>query len=276
MTGVLVFFSACYKDNIKQKPAWSKFFTERGIDSACFEVYDNTHDQVFVYNLERASKRVSPASTFKIVNSLIALETNIAPDVDYLIKWDGITRWNERWNQDLDMKAAFEYSAVPYYQALAKKIGRDTMQHFLDTLRYGNKNIGDSIHTFWLDESLLVSPDEQVGFLKRLYFDKLPLSKRSQRLVRSLMLRDKNDEYKLSYKTGTHDNGKNYICHLVGYLEKIEKQKNVETGQSETNYRPYFFALSFETTDKNIDLQQSVEDRVAITKAIFRDLEIIK
>lgn len=268
--------SSCYKDNIKHKPEWGKFFTDRGIDSASFEVYDNTHDQVFVYNLDRASRPVSPASTFKIVNSLIALETNLAPDIDYVIKWDGVEHSNKNWNQDLDMKAAFEYSAVPYYQALARKIGRDTMQHFLDTLRYGNKNIGDTVDMFWLDGSLLVTPDEQVGFLKRMYFDKLPLSKRSQRLVRSLMLHEKNDEYKLYYKTGTSDNGDNYICHLVGFLEKIENQKNVETGSGETNYRPYFFSMSFETKDKNVDFEQNIKDRVEISKEIFRDLEFIK
>lgn len=273
---LVILASSCYKDNIKKKPEWSKFFTERGIDSACFEVYDNTHDQVFIYNLDRASRRMTPASTFKIVSSLIALETNIAPDIDYKIKWDGTNRTNENTNQDLDMKAAFDYSATWYFQELLEKIGRDTVQHYLDTLRYGNKMIGDTLTKISYGNDLLVTPDEQVGFLKRMYFDKLPLSKRSQRLVRSLMLHEKNDEYKLSYKTGTADNGKNYICHLVGYLEKVEVQNNVETGAEETNYRPYFFSMSFETKDKNIDFEKNIEDRVAITKDIFRDLEIIK
>ncbi len=276
IASIIFMASSCYKDNIKKKPEWSKFFTERGIDSACFEVYDNTHDQVFVYNLDRASRQFSPASTFKIFNSLVALETNLAPDIDYIIKWDGVERWNKNWNQDLDMKAAFEYSAVPYYQALARKIGRDTMQHYLDTMNYGNKTIGDSIDQFWLDGSLQITPDEQVGFLKRMYFDKLPLSKRSQRLVRSLMLHEVTDDYKLSYKTGTYSVGEKYICHLVGYLEKIEIQKNVETKQEETNFRPYFFSMSFETKDKNVDFDKNIADRVAITKDIFRNLDIIK
>ena len=273
---LLITASSCYKDNIHKKPEWGKFFTERGIDSACFEVYDNTHDQVFVYNLERASRRVSPASTFKIVSSLIALETNIAPDIDYTIKWDGVMRDNQNANQDLDMKAAFDYSATWYFQELLEKIGRDTVQHYLDTLRYGNKIIGDTLTKISYGNDLKITPDEQVGFLKRMYFDKLPLSKRSQRLVRSIMLHEKNEEYKLSYKTGTYNNGDNYICHLVGYLEKVEIQKNVETGAEETNYRPYFFSQSFETKDKNIDFAQNVKDRVEITKAIFKDLEIIK
>ena len=277
IASMLVLSTSCYKDNIHKKPEWSKYFTERGIDSACFEVYDNTHDQVFVYNLERASRRFSPASTFKIFNSLVGLETNLAPDIDYIIKWDGVERWNKDWNQDLDMKAAFEYSSVPYYQALARKIGRDTMQHYLDTMRYGNKQIGSRVDTFWIDGSLQISPDEQVGFLKRMYFDKLPLSKRSQRLVRTLMLHEKNDAYRLYYKTGTmptdHDT---YICQLVGFLEKVEIQQNVETKQAETNYRPYFFALNFETKDKNVDFDKLKQTRVDIAKDIFKDLGYIK
>ncbi len=272
----IIFLSTSCRNNIHEKKNWASFFQERGIDSACFEVYDNTHDQAFYYNKHRTSKPFSPASTFKIVNSLIALETNLAPDIDYIIKWDGIERWNKDWNQDLTMKQAFEYSALPYYQALARKIGKDTMQHYLDTLQYGNKTIGDSVDRFWIDGSLKITPDEQVGFLKRLYFDKHPLSKRSQRLVRSLMLHETNDEYKLSYKTGTTPTEKGYICQLVGYIEKIEKQQNVETDAEETNYRPYFFAMNFETKSKDINFSELMKKRIAITKDIFRDLEVIK
>jgi beta-lactamase class D len=273
----LIFFStSCNRNNIHEKTNWASFFEKRGIDSASFEIYDNTHDQVFYYNKERNSRPFSPASTFKIVNSLIGLETNLAPDIDYIIKWDGIKRWNKNWNQDLTMQQAFDYSAVPYYQALARKIGKDTMQSYLDRLRYGNKTIGDSVDQFWLDGSLKVTPDEQVGFLKRMYFDKLELSKRSQRLVRSLMLKEKNKEYKLSYKTGTNKSENGYVCQLVGYLEKVEYQKNVETKKDETNYRPYFFAMNFETKSQEVDFAELVKTRVEITKEIFRDLEIIK
>ena len=272
----VVLLSTSCRNNVHEKEDWAEFFQKRGIDSACFEVYDNTHDQAFYYNKYRTSKQFSPASTFKIVNSLIALETNLAPDIDYIIKWDGVERWNKNWNQDLTMKQAFEYSALPYYQALARKIGRDTLQHYLDTLRYGNKTIGDTVDIFWLDGSLKVTPDEQVGFLKRLYFDKHPLSKRSQRLVRSLMLHENNDEYKLSYKTGTNPTETGYECQLVGYLEKIEKQKSLESDAEETNYRPYFFAMNFETKTKDVDFSEIMKMRVEITKEIFRELEVIK
>jgi len=271
---ILIFSSSC-RNNIHEKENWANFFQKRGIDSASFEVLDKTHEQVFYYNKERTSRRFSPASTFKIMNSLIALETNLAPDIDYIIQWDGIERWNKNWNQDLTMKQAFAYSSVPYYQALARKVGRETIQTYLDSVKYGNMQMGDSVDQFWLDGSLQITPDEQVKLLKMMYFDKLPFSKRSQRLVRSLMLQEKNDEYKLSYKTGTYPSETGYICQLVGYLEKIEKQKGIETKKEETNYRPYFFAMNFETKSKDIDLSQLTKMRVEITKEIFKDLEII-
>lgn len=273
---VSVVSSSCYRNNIHEKNELGNVFAKHNIDSACFEVYDNTHEQVFVYNTYRSSQQISPASTFKIFNSLVALETNLAPDIDYKIKWDGVKRFIPEWNQDLDMASAFKYSAVPYYQELARKIGRDTMQHYLDTMRYGNMTIGDSVDNFWLDNSLKISPDEQVGFIKKLYFNTLPLSKRSHRLVRSMMLQETNDDYKLSYKTGTSVNANSYVAQLVGYLEKIELQKNVKTNLEETNYRPYFFALSIETKDKNISMGELSKLRVQLLKDLFKELEVIQ
>ncbi len=272
----LLLLISCDRNNIHEKENWGTIFNEYGAENACMEVYDNTHDQVFVYNIPRMSDSLSPASTFKILNSLIALETNLAADIDYVIPWDGVKRENENWNQDLTMQQAFNYSSVPYYQELARRIGKDTMQHFLDTVRYGNKNMGGSVDQFWLDGSLLISSDEQVGFLKRMYFYKLPFSDRAQRLTRKLMLAEENDEYKLYYKTGTSDAGDKYVVHLVGFLEKIEVQKQVQTDAMETNYRPYFFAMNYETKDKNVDLGKTIKDRVEIAKRIFKELEIIK
>ena len=72
--------------------------------------------------------RFLPASTFKIVHSLIGLETGRITDENMVINWDGTDHGNPDWNKDLTMEEAFKVSAVPYYKAVAKKIGRDTMQ----------------------------------------------------------------------------------------------------------------------------------------------------
>ena len=70
-----------------------------------------------------------------------------------MIKWDGIKRWNEDWNKDLNMREAFKVSAVPYFQEVARRIGKDTMQQWIDTLGYGNMKYQRPIDSFWLNNS---------------------------------------------------------------------------------------------------------------------------
>lgn len=272
----IISMSSCKRDNILTQNQWGDIFKKYRIDSACFELGDNTHDQILLYNLERCSRRFSPASTFKIVNSLIALETSVAPDEDLIIKWDGVVRRPE-WNKDMNMREAMKVSCVPYYQELARRIGKVEMQNWLDTIRYGNKNTNGALDMFWLNDSLLISPDEQVGLMKKLYFDKLPMSQRSQRIVRSLMLQEDSSHYKLFYKTGTSfdSNDPKHIttAWMVGFVERKETQKGIKSKKEETNYRPYFFAMNFETADTSIN---TLEVRKAILKEILQERQILK
>lgn len=272
----LAFCNSCERDNILTQNQWGGIFKKYGIDSACFELSDNSHDQILIYNLERCSKRFSPASTFKIMNSLIALETNIAPDENLIINWDGVIR-KEAWNKDMNMREAMKVSCVPYYQELARRIGEVEMQKWLDTVRYGNKNMKGAVDMFWLNDSLLISPDEQVGLMKKLYFDKLPMSQRSQRIVRSLMLQEDSTDYKLYYKTGTKFNDSDprhlTMAWIVGFVERKESQKGVLTKTEETNYKPYFFAMNFETPDTSM---KTLDVRKAILKDILRERQILK
>jgi beta-lactamase class D len=199
----------------------------------CFALYDNGKNEFTIYNLVRyRDSAFLPASTFKIVNSLIGIHTGRISDEKMVIKWDGRKRFNPQWNKDLTMQEAFKVSAVPYYQEVARRIGKDTMQLWLDSLNYGNKKIS-GIDTFWLDNSLKITPDEQLGLVKRLYFDQLPFDKRSQRIVKSVMLQEDNANYKLSYKTGWgfKEDGKS-LGWVVGWIEE--------------NQHPYFFVLNFE------------------------------
>ncbi|MCC7030894.1 MAG: class D beta-lactamase, partial [Chitinophagaceae bacterium] len=254
---------------------WGTIFKKYGIHSGCFELADNNHDQIFIYNLERASQRYSPASTFKIMNSLVALETSVALDENLSIAWDGVARRPE-WDKDLNMREAFKVSSVPYYQDLARKIGAVDMQKWLDSVKYGNKRIGPKIDEFWLNDTLQITADEQVGFVKKLYFDKLPFAQRTQRIVRSLMLQEDSSAYKLYYKTGTSilmkEGKKSILAWVVGFVEKKETQKGVVTKKEETNYKPYFFAMNFETPDTNMNYKEA---RINILKDVLRERKII-
>lgn len=264
-TGIIASLASCSGVRIKEHDEWKKYFDEYGVDG-CFEMYDNNKEIASYYNKERCSTRIIPASTFKIFNSLVALQTDVAPDEQLIIKWDGIIRPVKEWNQDLTMAQAFKYSAVPYYQELARRIGKKQMQHYLDTVQYGNMQIGDHIDQFWLNGTLRISPDEQVGFIKKLYHTELPFNERAQRIVRGMMLQEDHPDYRLYYKTGWGKAADTNILWIVGYIEQFERLKNVETQKIESIPHPYFFALNFSTMDTTKDW---TEIRLGLLKKIL-------
>jgi beta-lactamase class D len=180
---IVVILNSCSVNQAKIDTSLKKYFDSAKVDG-CFSMVNNQTGAVTVYNMKLDTQRFLPASTFKIVNSLIGLETGKITDENMLIKWDGIKRWNEEWNKDLTMKEAFKVSAVNYYQEVARRIGKDTMKQWIDSLHYGNKNISGPVDSFWLNNTLKISPDEQLGLVKKLYFDKLPFQKRTQQIVR--------------------------------------------------------------------------------------------
>ena len=252
---VLISISSCSLNRAKVDDSLKKYFDDNKVEG-CFTMLSNSDGKVTVYNLKMDTTRYTPSSTFKIVNSLIGLETGVISDEKMVIKWDGIKRWNDDWNKDLTMEQAFKVSSVPYYQEIARRIGRDTMQLWLDSLNYGNKNIGDKIDSFWLDNHLKISPDEQLGLVKRLYFDQLPFQKRTQQIVRDVMLQEDNTSYSLSYKTGLGlDESKNSVGWLIGWIEE--------------NKHPYFFVTMVKSADAATDIKAV---QLNITKGILKQL----
>ncbi len=256
------FLLSCSPNNVKKDNSLKKYFEAQKVEG-CFGMMDNGTGKFTVYNLGRyRDSSYLPASTFKIVNSLIGLQTGKIVNDSMIIKWDGVTRMRPEWNKDLTMYEAFRVSSVPYYQEVARRIGKDTMQIWLDTLGYGKKDkkdkviIRSAIDSFWLDNSLKITPDEQLGLVKQLYFDQLPFFKSYQEMVKRAMLFENNATYRLGYKTGWGFNEKgNNIGWIVGWIEE--------------NNHPYFFVLNFESPDKNIDM---VTVRMKLLKDILKDL----
>jgi beta-lactamase class D len=242
----LLLLASCAQTRVTDHPDWGKYYQAQGIQNACFILRDNNHEAIHYFNKERSIQRFLPASTFKIFNSLVALETVVAPDDQLIIKWDGIARRPE-WNKDMNMREAFKVSNVPYYQEIARRIGKDRMQHYLDTAKYGNAIIGGAVDAFWLNNTLQISADEQVGLVKRMYFNELPFSERSQRIVRSMMLQEETPAYKLYYKTGTGTDGNKQIFWVVGFIERIQNVKEDKDAMNKSDVRlyPYFFAQNF-------------------------------
>jgi beta-lactamase class D len=266
------FLTSCRDSRIHEKTEWGKYFQEQGIDSACFILRDNNHEAVYFYNKERCLTRYCPASTFKVFNSLVALETAVAPDEQLVIKWDSVVRPITTWNKTMNMREAFKVSNVPYYQEIARRIGPDYMQHYLDTANYGNKRMGGAIDQFWLNDTLQISADEQVGFLKRLYFSELPFAERTQRIVKSMMLQEETPQYKLYYKTGWAQLPGKQVLWIVGFIEKLEHVKEHEKSMNKSDIRmyPYFFAQNFEVP-ANDTTKDWASIRINTLKSILKD-----
>jgi beta-lactamase class D len=141
---------------------------------------------------------------------------------------------------------------------VARRIGKDTMQRWLDSLSYGTQKITSAVDTFWLDGSLKIKPDEQLGLVKQLYFDQLPFYKVNQQMVKRAMLMEDTPQYKLAYKTGW------------AFMDSVN-QKHVGwvVGWVEENKHPYFFVLNLESADPNFDM---VAVRAKMLKGILSKL----
>jgi len=177
-------------------------FTERGLDG-CFVVQRGV-DLIRV-NPERAATPFRPASTFKIVNALVALESGIAPNADFSLGWDGVVREFPAWNADLTLEQAFRASAVWYFVELGRLNGRERLGAAMRALDYGNADATGS-DQFWLDGGLRISADGQVRALERIARGACPFSERSLGLLRQIMLQDKGSsaqgDWALYAKTG--------------------------------------------------------------------------
>jgi beta-lactamase class D len=160
----ILHLAACAPNNVTTDDSLKKYFDENKV-TGTFGLFDNGQGMFTVYNLSRyKDSTYLPASTFKIINSMIGIQTGKISGEKMVIPWDGIIRkfpggdTATAWNKNLTMEEAFKVSAVPYYQEVARRIGKDTMQRWLDTLGYGSRykkfQITNNLDTFWLDNSL--------------------------------------------------------------------------------------------------------------------------
>lgn len=243
------------KNNWQEREDFSRYFEEAGVEGT-FILYDLNAETYLVHNSPRANTGFIPASTYKIFNSLVALETKSIQDEHEIIAWDGTQRDIEAWNKDHNLHTAIQNSVVWFYQELARRIGAEKMQHYVALAGYGNQDIRGGIDRFWLEGELRITPREQVDFLRKLYHNELPFSQRSMDIVKEILIYEEGDDYVLSAKTGWGQRFTPEIGWFVGYLERDD---NV-----------YLFAI-------NIDIHH-VEDaaaRISITKRILEALGLM-
>jgi beta-lactamase class D len=204
----------------------ARHFTDEGTVGT-FVGYKTDDYLVIASDNDRSGEAKLPASTFKIPNSVIALETGVVGDPDKdVFQWDGVTRSIEAWNRDHTLRSAIAASAVPVYQEIARRIGTERMQKYVDLFEYGNRDIGGGIDQFWLTGNLRIDPIQQVDFVDRLRRGALPVSKRSQEMVRDILPVTKSGDSIIRAKTGLlgAELGKPSLGWLVGWAEKGNEQ----------------------------------------------------
>jgi len=192
--------------------------------------------RIWIHDELRSKRRYIPASTFKIANTLIALDAGVATSADQLFKWDGVIRWLNKWNQDLTLKQAFRASSVPIFQRLAKEIGAHGMKVGLAKIAYGNQNIGRAIDRFWLDGPLKISAVEQLALMEKIEAATLPFSAKHLVILKDVMIDKSGTDWTLFGKTGWTRAPTPDIGWYVGWLESGNDR--------------FFFALNMDMTRK--------------------------
>jgi beta-lactamase class D len=188
-------------------------------------IFDPQKNEYYSNDFKYASIGRRPASTFKIPNSIIALETGVLKNDSSILKWDGQKRLNAIWEKDLSLKEAFHVSCVPCYQEIARKVGYARMKEYLQKFGYG-KMVFDTttLDLFWLDGESTITQFEQINFLQRFYNSQLGIKNSTESIMKRLMIIEKNTEAQISGKTGWAIREKANYGWFVGYVERGDRQ----------------------------------------------------
>ncbi len=203
--------------------------------NGCAVIYSEDKNEYSFYNQKLCDVRSSPCSTFKIISTLLGLESGVLKSKDTKINW-GETKYPvEEWNQDMTLEQAFKTSCVWYFRDVIDSVGVDVTNRLLSDLSYGNCDIsqwagsntnGNSkeLNGFWLESSLLISPKEQVDVLRNIFEDKTNINKDNIAILKEIMQTDDSNNVKIYGKTGT--GFKDNACVDAWFVGMAENENN--------------------------------------------------
>ncbi len=236
---------------VQPRPDWARHFAEVQARGTIVVVDARAQPEtVWVHDAERAARRYSPASTFKIPHSLFALDAGLLRDEFQRIPWDGVQRDNPAWDRDQDLRSAMRASTVWVYSRFAQQLGEARESAYLQQTGYGNASVRGE-QPFWVEGELAISAHEQIAFLRRLHRNELPFRVEHQRLVKDVMVNEAGRDWILRAKTG-------WTGQLGWWVGWVEWPAG-----------PVFFALNIDTPKRLADLPQ----RQAITRSILRSIQ---
>ncbi|MGQ3353219.1 MAG: class D beta-lactamase [Phreatobacter sp.] len=189
--------------------------------SGTFVLLDAATGETTLADAGRAARRLVPASTFKIPNSLIAFETGAVADADTVLPYGGGRTMVPAWARDMSLREAMPISNVPIFQEVARRIGLARYRDWLARLDYGNRDPGTVVDRFWLDGPLRISATEEARFNARLAQKALAASERAQTLVHDIVRLESAGGATLYGKTGWFvKRGETSIGWWTGWVER--------------------------------------------------------
>ena len=241
-------------ENITQTDLSSYFKNYEG----SFVLFDSNRDSWIVYDMEHATHRISPDSTYKIYDALWGLEENIITPQNSLLMWNGKNYPFETWNSDQTLQSAMTSSVNWYFQAIDEQLASTNIRNYIQQIGYGNENVSGRLSTYWLESSLKISPVEQVKLLTKLQNNSLGFSSENINAVKDAICLSSSDAGTFYGKTGTgRVDGQDVNGWFIGYIETADNT--------------YFFA-----TNIGADSDATGGNATEITMSILSDMNIWK
>ena len=241
-------------ENITQTDLSSYFKNYEG----SFVLFNSNRDSWTVYDMEHATHRISPDSTYKIYDALLGLESGIITPEHSTFTWNGEPYPFNSWEADQDLTSAIHNSVNWYFQAIDSQAGFEAVRTFLQTINYGNQNTGTNLNLYWTDFSLKISPIEQVELLQDFYQNNFHFDSKNIQAVKKALLLSTTSSGSLYGKTGTgRVNGKDVNGWFIGYIE--------------TANNTYYFATNIQSSSGATGSQAT-----EITESVLSNLGIWK
>ena len=234
---------------------FSKYF---GKYEGSFVLYDLGNDAWSIHDIEHATLRVAPDSTYKIYDALFGLEEGVITPQDSFIAWNGENYPFEAWNADQTLQSAMASSVNWYFQSVDEQLGTTSVYDYIKEIGYGNKNMSGDFSTYWMESSLKISPIEQVELLTQLQNNNFGFAPENINAVKDSICLSSSDAGTFYGKTGTgRVDGQDVNGWFIGYIETADNT--------------YFFA-----TNIGADSGATRSNATEITMSILSDMNIWK
>lgn len=201
-----------------------------------FVLYDLNNDAWIIYDMDHATLRTAPNSTYKIYDALFGLEEGIITPKDSFMAWNGANYPFEAWNADQDLYSAMQSSVNWYFQEIDGQLGTSALRSYIKEIGYGNENINSDLSSYWMQSELKISPVEQVELLTDLYNNDFGFTQENVNAVKDSICLFSSENESFYGKTGTgriNDNDINGW--FIGYIENADST--------------YFFATNIQSTE---------------------------